>query len=139
VSGTFEPDSSDANRAFDALTKDGVYDMKLSKGHRMTIERKGGGYSFDAWFKMTPPGTEVFNPAFDVTPAKYVTAFITERGVIRPQDGDYVTPLALTCMGSGGIHEIGLEGFTGEADKRTPPGMAEGQEARPAPTENPAL
>jgi methylthioribose-1-phosphate isomerase len=27
--------------------------------------------------------THVFNPAFDVTPAKYVTAFITDKGVIR--------------------------------------------------------
>jgi methylthioribose-1-phosphate isomerase len=28
--------------------------------------------------------TPVYNPAFDVTPAKYVTAFITDRGVIYP-------------------------------------------------------
>jgi methylthioribose-1-phosphate isomerase len=28
--------------------------------------------------------TQVFNPAFDVTPAKYVTAFITDKGVIKP-------------------------------------------------------
>ncbi len=28
--------------------------------------------------------TKVYNPAFDVTPAKYVTAFITDRGVIYP-------------------------------------------------------
>jgi len=36
----------------------------------------------EAW--IAPEGTPVFNPAFDVTPAEYVTAFITERGVIRP-------------------------------------------------------
>jgi methylthioribose-1-phosphate isomerase len=29
-------------------------------------------------------GVKVFNPAFDVTPAKFVTAFLTEKGVIRP-------------------------------------------------------
>ena len=28
-------------------------------------------------------GTDVYNPAFDVTPAKYVTAFITDKGVIE--------------------------------------------------------
>jgi len=33
---------------------------------------------------VTPPGVHVFNPAFDVTPAEYVTAFITEHGVIKP-------------------------------------------------------
>jgi methylthioribose-1-phosphate isomerase len=28
-------------------------------------------------------GTSVFNPAFDVTPARYITAFITDKGVIK--------------------------------------------------------
>ncbi len=28
--------------------------------------------------------TKVYNPAFDVTPAKYVTAFITDKGVVLP-------------------------------------------------------
>ena len=32
----------------------------------------------------SPPGTRAYNPAFDVTPAELVTAFITEHGVIRP-------------------------------------------------------
>jgi methylthioribose-1-phosphate isomerase len=32
---------------------------------------------------MTPHGVAIENPAFDVTPAKYVTAIITERGVLR--------------------------------------------------------
>jgi methylthioribose-1-phosphate isomerase len=31
---------------------------------------------------MTPHGVAIENPAFDVTPAKYVTAIITERGVL---------------------------------------------------------
>ncbi len=33
---------------------------------------------------MTPEGAQIRNPAFDVTPAKYVTAIITERGIARP-------------------------------------------------------
>jgi len=33
--------------------------------------------------QLTPNGVGIRNPAFDVTPAKYVTAIITERGVIR--------------------------------------------------------
>jgi methylthioribose-1-phosphate isomerase len=32
---------------------------------------------------MTPNGVAIENPAFDVTPAKYVSAIITERGVLR--------------------------------------------------------
>jgi methylthioribose-1-phosphate isomerase len=31
--------------------------------------------------QLTPDGSEGFNPAFDVTPARLVTALITERGV----------------------------------------------------------
>ena len=31
-----------------------------------------------------PEGTEVANPAFDVTSYKYITAIITEKGIIRP-------------------------------------------------------
>ena len=32
---------------------------------------------------ITPEGVRVENPAFDVTPAKYVTAIVTERGIAR--------------------------------------------------------
>jgi methylthioribose-1-phosphate isomerase len=33
--------------------------------------------------RMTPEGARVRNPAFDVTPSKYVTAIVTERGIAR--------------------------------------------------------
>jgi methylthioribose-1-phosphate isomerase len=33
--------------------------------------------------QVTPDGVNIENPAFDVTPAKYITAIITERGVLR--------------------------------------------------------
>jgi methylthioribose-1-phosphate isomerase len=35
-------------------------------------------------FSLTPPGADVSNPAFDVTPAAYLTAIITEKGVAYP-------------------------------------------------------
>jgi len=34
--------------------------------------------------RIIPSASGVFNPAFDITPHTYVTAFITERGVIEP-------------------------------------------------------
>ncbi len=34
--------------------------------------------------QLTPRGVGIVNPAFDVTPVKYVTALITERGILRP-------------------------------------------------------
>ena len=36
---------------------------------------------------ITVPDIEVYNPAFDVTPAKYITAIITEKGVTNPPFG----------------------------------------------------
>jgi methylthioribose-1-phosphate isomerase len=33
--------------------------------------------------QLVPDGTRAANPAFDVTPARLVTALITERGVVR--------------------------------------------------------
>jgi methylthioribose-1-phosphate isomerase len=42
---------------------------------------------------VAPPGTPVRNPAFDVTPAEYVTALVTERGVASPVDAASVAAL----------------------------------------------
>lgn len=38
--------------------------------------------------RMAAFGSDALNPAFDVTPAKYITAFITEKGIIKPSDAD---------------------------------------------------
>ncbi len=122
VSGSFEPEG-DAWRAFDALTANGDYEVPMTKGHAMNISRKGGGFTFDAWFKITPPGINVFNPAFDVTPAEYITAIITECGVVRPEP-DFETALAVSCMGTGGMHELGLEESTGEVYRPAGPDTA---------------
>jgi methylthioribose-1-phosphate isomerase len=34
--------------------------------------------------QIAPAHTKVYNPAFDVTPAKYISGFITETGIIQP-------------------------------------------------------
>jgi methylthioribose-1-phosphate isomerase len=47
--------------------------------------------------RLTPEGVGVRNPAFDVTPARYVTGIITERGVARPP---YETSLASLVRGA---------------------------------------
>lgn len=43
---------------------------------------------------MAAPGSSAFNPAFDVTPAKYITALITDKGIINP-DSDSIKNLTL--------------------------------------------
>ena len=104
VSGVIEPRTSIETRSLDALTEAGPYSLGMTKGHQMELSRKGGAYQFDAWVRIAPPNIEVYNPAFDVTPAEYVTAIITERGVARAPHGE---SLAEACCGTGAIHELG--------------------------------
>jgi methylthioribose-1-phosphate isomerase len=44
--------------------------------------------------QMTPHGVAIENPAFDVTPAKYITAIITERGVLRAPFAESIHAMA---------------------------------------------
>ena len=104
ASGVIEPHSPEESRALDMLTQTGTYALGMTKGHQMQLTRKGGAYQFDAWLRIAPPGVEVYNPAFDVTPAAYVTAIITERGVSRAPYGE---SLAGACCGTGALHELG--------------------------------
>lgn len=60
-------------------------DLSISDGGRIPIEERNEVEvtSFRG-VATAPTGTEVANPAFDVTPARLVTAIVTECGVIRP-------------------------------------------------------
>lgn len=44
--------------------------------------------------QVTPDGVGIANPAFDVTPAKYITAIITERGILRAPFTDNIAAMA---------------------------------------------
>ncbi|MGC8816765.1 MAG: S-methyl-5-thioribose-1-phosphate isomerase [Candidatus Hadarchaeum sp.] len=60
-------------------------DLKLRTGAEIPIEeRRPEEVIFFRGVRVVPKGVKVFNPAFDVTPARFITAFITERGVVRP-------------------------------------------------------
>jgi len=59
-------------------------DMDTMDGSRIPIEQRASREITHVGGKpVTPEGIKVENPAFDVTPAKYVTAIITERGVAK--------------------------------------------------------
>jgi methylthioribose-1-phosphate isomerase len=59
-------------------------DLETSDGGKIPIEqRHRNEVTHLAGKSIAPEGVEVENPAFDVTPAKYVTAIITERGIAR--------------------------------------------------------
>jgi len=60
-------------------------DLSLADGGGIPIEERSPDEVREVGGRLvTVPYAEVRNPAFDVTPAAYVTAIITERGVCRP-------------------------------------------------------
>lgn len=59
-------------------------DLQTPDGSRIPIEQRSASeVTHFAGKQITPDGVGIANPAFDVTPAKYVVAIITERGVAR--------------------------------------------------------
>jgi methylthioribose-1-phosphate isomerase len=50
--------------------------------------------------QIAPDGVRVENPAFDVTPHQYVTAIITERGVVREPYSESLRALAPISVGA---------------------------------------
>jgi methylthioribose-1-phosphate isomerase len=58
-------------------------DRETPDGSRIPIEERDPREITHAFGKQTAPsGIEVYNPAFDVTPAKYIKGIITERGIL---------------------------------------------------------
>ena len=59
-------------------------DLSLTSGDQIPIEQRAADeVTHIRGQRIAPAGTQVINPAFDVTPNKYVTAIITEKGVAR--------------------------------------------------------
>lgn len=63
-------------------------DFSLRDGDEIVIEERDGDEIKSAWYKETlvSPKVKVYNPAFDVTPAELITAFITEKGIKKPSE-----------------------------------------------------
>ncbi|MGI5843428.1 MAG: S-methyl-5-thioribose-1-phosphate isomerase [Candidatus Xenobium sp.] len=60
-------------------------DPELVEGSEIPIEERSGDEMTEiAGHRIAPEGVPVANPAFDVTPARLVSAIITEKGVFRP-------------------------------------------------------
>lgn len=59
------------------------FDLNIETGAEIPIEERSSDEIFCFGSQRTAPeGIEAFNPAFDVTPAKYISAIITERGLL---------------------------------------------------------
>jgi methylthioribose-1-phosphate isomerase len=62
-----------------------TFDLTLPSGDSIPIEQRSASEVTHVFgVPIAPENIAVENPAFDVTPARYVTAIICERGVVRP-------------------------------------------------------
>jgi len=60
-------------------------DLSISNGREIPIEERSPKEITEGLGKrIAPSGVKVYNPAFDITPARYITGIITERGICRP-------------------------------------------------------
>jgi methylthioribose-1-phosphate isomerase len=70
-------------------------DLACADGSQIPIEQRNAKeVTHIAGKQMVPDGVAVENPAFDVTPAKYVSAIITEKGVARAPYSESLSALA---------------------------------------------
>src|SRR4029077_20694236 len=59
-------------------------DLSLASGEQIPIEeRSSAEVTHLAGVSIAPPGVDARHPAFDVTPHRYITAIVTERGIAR--------------------------------------------------------
>ncbi len=62
-----------------------TFDRKIRSGRQIPIEeRDPREVTHVMGIRLAPEGVAVYNPSFDVTPARYVTSIVTEIGVLRP-------------------------------------------------------
>ena len=72
-------------------------DLETSDGSKIPIEQRASKeVTHMAGRQLTPDGVRVENPAFDVTPARYVSGIITERGVATAPYDETLRKLAQT-------------------------------------------
>jgi methylthioribose-1-phosphate isomerase len=65
-----------------------TFDLSRATGDDIPIEQRKPEEITEGFGRRTAPeGVKVYNPAFDVTPARYIRGIITERGIISPVNG----------------------------------------------------
>ncbi len=74
-------------------------DLRVQSGDAIPIEERDDSEVLNLQIdgaRVTPAGSTARNPAFDVTPHRYLSGIVTERGVARPP---YIHTLARICNG----------------------------------------
>ncbi len=64
-----------------------TFDFSLTSGSQIPVEQRASEEVVRGFNSVTaPPGVDVYNPAFDITPYNFITAFITEKGVFKADE-----------------------------------------------------
>jgi methylthioribose-1-phosphate isomerase len=71
-----------------------TFDLTISSGERIPIEERAAEEITHFRGVRIAPDVAVANPAFDVTPARLISAIICERGVARPPYAESLRRLA---------------------------------------------
>jgi methylthioribose-1-phosphate isomerase len=79
-----------------------TFDLTLSSGDLIPIEERAGKEVTHVFgVHVAPDDIAVANPAFDITPSRYVTAIVCERGVARAPYGESLKKLASSTTAAG--------------------------------------
>lgn len=71
-----------------------TFDLSLASGSAIPIEERDPREITHGFGRQTAPeGVDVYNPAFDVTPADLIAGIITERGVVQPVNAETVAAM----------------------------------------------
>jgi len=61
------------------------FDFSIKSGSEITVEERDASEIYGIWdLHSAPVGVSFYNPAFDVTPAKNISAIISEKGIAEP-------------------------------------------------------
>lgn len=79
-----------------------TFDRSIEDGKEIPIEERPAKEITHIGGKpVAPLNTKVYNPAFDVTPSQYITAIITEKGIIYPNYQKNIPELLGATAGKG--------------------------------------
>lgn len=77
-----------------------TFDLSLAGGAEIPIEQRDGGeITRILGHQIAPADVNAYNPAFDVTPARYISAIVTEQGVLRPPLGEAIAKIIAPLHG----------------------------------------
>ena len=99
-----------------------TFDLSIPSGDRIPIEERAAEeVTHHGGRRLAPEGVTVRNPAFDVTPHRYVTAIVCERGVARPPYTESLRAAGRRAMTPPARHRDLLRRDRGRGGRGRPP------------------